>query len=221
MSLHGLRMDLTGQRFSRLVVTAPAERDSSGTRWYVRCDCGTEKIVRTTHLRNGKTLSCGCLSQQAASARRRTHGKTRTRVYRIWRGMHTRCTNPNVPCWPRYGGRGIYVCDRWQSFENFFADMGQPPSSTHEIERIDNDKGYEPSNCKWATRTEQTNNKRSNVFLEYDGRRMTVAQWAAFLGVNVKRFYKRLYLGWSVERTIGEEYRNKPAEGVERSEVTQ
>jgi hypothetical protein len=124
--------------------------------------------------------------------------------YDTWRNMKSRCGNPRNARYADYGGRGITVCDRWKnSFENFIADMGLPPSPAHSIERGDNSRGYEPGNCRWATDVEQTNNQRSNVLIEYDGKTQTIAQWARELGINYQTLRQRIQrYGWSVERAF-------------------
>lgn len=133
------------------------------------------------------------------------HGMKRSRVYRIWCAMIQRCKNPKLPHYGRYGGRGIAVCERWaNSFEAFLEDMGMPPSGTHQIDREDNDRGYEPGNCRWVTPTEQARNKGSNHALEHDGRRLTVAEWAEETKIHVQTILHRLRAGWSVERTLTE-----------------
>lgn len=125
-----------------------------------RCDCGTEKEIRLDHLRTGKIISCGCQRAQTNVLRLTTHGMARTRTYRIWRNMITRCHNENYAERHLYGGRGIVVCDRWRySFENFLEDMGKCGDKLS-IDRVDVDGNYEASNCRWATAKEQANNRR-------------------------------------------------------------
>jgi hypothetical protein len=152
--------DLLLKQFGRLLVTARAENSRHGAaQWQVWCDCGTLKTVRTDQLTKGTTTSCGCYAKEATSIRNKTHGKTNTFEFGVWTAMRKRCLYEKHPRYHRYGGRGIKICKRWEKFENFFADMGECPFKNGSIERVDNNKGYTPSNCKWLPKTEQSKNR--------------------------------------------------------------
>lgn len=126
-----------------------------------------------------------------------------TSTYNVWCSMRQRCDNPNNQRYADYGGRGIKVCERWQKFENFLADMGaRPKYPAHTLERRDNDGDYTPGNCRWATYEEQQNNKRNNHRLTYQGETMTVAEWARKLGVRDQLLRVRLHRGWDLERVL-------------------
>lgn len=155
-----------GYRFGRLVVEAAAPANGYRRRWFCRCDCGVVKAFDHSNLRAGFSKSCGCLKRDQNKERSfaLTHGRNKTPEHRSWSGMIQRCTNPNMDSWPDYGGRGIAVCERWRnSFEAFLADVGERPSPAHSLDRIDPNGNYEPGNCRWATRAQQAQGRRTTV----------------------------------------------------------
>lgn len=149
---------IAGRRFERLVAIEPTEkRLGRKVIWSCRCDCGNIKDVPIDALNAGRVKSCGCLRKEQNT----THGMKGTPTYKAWKSMRQRCKNKNDPHYPDYGGRGITVCERWESFENFLADMGERPSDDLSIDRINNDGNYEPGNCRWTDRFTQARNRRN------------------------------------------------------------
>ena len=131
-----------------------------------------------------------------------THGMSRTPEYKAWFNMKDRCFNPNTKGYPNWGGRGITVCDRWLDFENFLADMGTKPSPKHSLDRIDNDGDYCPDNCRWSTKAEQENNKRTNRLITIDDVTLTIAQWEKKMGFSKNVIWERLKSGWSEYKAV-------------------
>jgi hypothetical protein len=193
-----------GQRFGRLLATKYVGKTS----YHCVCDCGNETTVVTYHLKSGNTKSCGCLHLEMVRAQKTTHGMSGTQECEIWAGMLKCCKNPSDK---NYGGRGITVDERWNDFETFFRDMGPRPSPSHSIDRKDNNKGYSPENCRWATRQEQNNNTRANVFLEHNGQRKTVTQWAKDTAIARRTLQCRLERGLPVSEALSPIIRGKNA----------
>lgn len=176
-------IDIAGQRFGRLTVSEMTDqRMHKNVMWRCTCDCGNTVVVGARDLRTGHTRSCGCLKLEMLKTRVTRHGAAGTRLYMIWQEMLARCYRAESPSFKFYGARGISVCDEWRtSFESFAADMGDPPFGCS-LERKNNDMNYSKDNCQWATHTEQMNNRRGNIIISFNGREMTMAQFARFLG---------------------------------------
>jgi hypothetical protein len=160
--------DLTGKKFGMLQVIERSDGTFVGSvGWKCLCACGTETVVRGNNLYNNTTKSCGCLRRKYLSESRTIHGLTNTPTYKSWSSMRTRCNNSNYAESHSYKGRGIKICDRWDKFENFLQDMGERPNETS-LDRIDVNGNYEPSNCRWATKKEQAQNKRKTKLINKD-----------------------------------------------------
>lgn len=200
-------IDLTGRRFGRLVVVNKQGHKGRCVAWLCKCDCGAEVIVRGHSLHKGKTQSCGCIHRDQIIERNKSHGLSNKRLYNIWGLMVQRCYNSNNTCYRLYGGKGITICNEWrQDFKTFYdwaLSHGYKPNLT--IDRIDNNKGYYPENCRWITMKEQSNNRSTNRYLELNGEKHTISQWSEILGVGKGCIESRLRRGWSIERTLTEE----------------
>jgi hypothetical protein len=208
----GLFRDLTGQRFGCLTVVRRGPNSASGrSRWVCRCDCGVpEALKHANNLHRGLGLHCGCKTGVNISAGKIKHGYamlkrdgSRHSEYLSWGAMKSRVLNPNDHAYPRYGGRGIGICEEWQSsFEAFLRDMGAKPGPGYSLERRDNNGDYCPANCCWATVPEQLDNRRITVTLEHDGVVKPLAEWARISGVSRNRLAARLRAGWPVDRAL-------------------
>ena len=179
------KVNCLGQRFGRLLVIEESPTIKGRAMWKCKCDCGNIKVVSRVCLVDG-TKSCGCLLKDTLYKSRITHGRTRTVEYYAWVNMRTRCYNPQcADDIKNYLRKGIIVCERWlNSFENFYEDMGERPSNKHSIDRINNDGIYEPSNCRWATISQQAKNKGCNRWFEYENKRMILQEWANYFGIS-------------------------------------
>lgn len=195
-------------RFGRLIVIALTFIERRHRYAPVRCDCGSEKIVRASSLLSGDTSSCGCLSKELVRARNpiihTTHGGVASPEYAAWKDMRRRCSSVSCREYIRYGARGITVCAEWlHDFAAFLAHVGPRPSPLHSIDRIDVDGNYEPGNVRWATKKEQSRNRRDNVFLTVGGETLCIAAWAERTGIPEGTVHSRLRRGWSAECVLG------------------
>lgn len=196
------KLDLVGQTFGRLtVIERVTDKHKKVGLWRCKCECGNESIVITCNLTNGHTRSCGCLGK----SHRTTHGACRggkhKRLYDIWINMRARCYGKTHPNYPLYDGRGICICDEWNSFEAFekwALDAGYDKSScrgAYTLDRIDVNGNYEPSNCRWISADEQNRNKRNTRNITYNGKTQCVAEWARELNLKPRTIYSRISRG--------------------------
>lgn len=167
-----------------------------------RCECGKTKTIQLSSLtrRNNPSKSCGCLRDEIST----THGATNSDEYRAWKAMKNRCYYSRNIEFQHYGGRGIVVCERWiNSFENFLADMGPRPSKRHSLDRFPNVNGnYEPSNCRWATSSEQHRNRRNNHLIAFDGQTKCLTEWAELYGISASTLYNRIKKGMPIQTAL-------------------
>ena len=194
--------NIAGSKFGRLTVVARVGTRRGSVLWRCSCECGKIKDIVSYSLMRGLSLSCGCLQVEATRQSKKTHGMRHSPTYKVWDAMNQRCRNPNHLYYSRYGGRGIDVCPRWRTFENFLSDMAEKPEGMT-IERVNNDLGYSPENCVWSTPAIQSRNKSNNVVLEFNGERRCLTDWVGFNGLTRSAIRGRLKRGWSVSRTLG------------------
>lgn len=195
--------DLTGQKFGKLTAIKPVGRNKNGgCTWLCKCDCGKEKIASSSSLLKGGTKSCGCLATSVRIENMKKlngfyHGHSNERLYRIYKCMIYRCTNHNSDDFKYYGGKGITVCEEWlNSFEEFKNwAVGNGYSDKLTLDRMDSDGNYEPSNCRWVSMKEQSNNKGCNVIITFNNESHTLKQWSEILGVNYYTMHKRYKAG--------------------------
>lgn len=195
-----------GHVFDRWTVIG-GERNERTRRMFhrCRCICGIEKIVSAYHLLSGQSRSCGCLARELLSRRAASHGFSRHPLYAIWGNMHRRCADPRNAAYKDYGARGITVCERWADIAVFIEDMGERPGETT-LDRIDNDKGYSPENCRWATNQQQQNNRRPTkpfkrvLEITAFGETLPVGEWMRRRGIPRSTLQYRLKRGWPAEK---------------------
>ena len=198
---------MTGRKFSRLTVLSLSHKKQSNRDyfWNTICDCGTLGVVSGSAMRRGLTKSCGCLmvdNMKLVASQNITHGLTNTPTYHSWASMIQRCTNKNNEKYKTYGGRGISVCPEWFSFGNFLRDMGEKsPGST--IHRIDNDKGYNKSNCVWCnSHKTQARLKTSNTIVKWNGESHCLAEWSEIMNIPFTALRMRFHRGWSIKDAL-------------------
>lgn len=207
MRAHNFKQVNIGDQFGRWTILndVPDMRiDGKHYRAYyhVRCSCGSEGWKYIDNLRRVLSSSCGCLLQEVRKVSSVTHGMSKTRVYAIWNMMQQRINLPSSFGYPWYGGRGLDMDPRWLKFEAFISDMGMPPEG-FTIERIDNDRGYWPDNCVWASRTQQARNTSRTVRFSAFGENLTIGEWAEKTGIKASTISSRMYTyGWSVEEAV-------------------
>jgi hypothetical protein len=209
--LGGANDIVLGARFGML--TVEESRKPGDVKTLFRCDCGSLKLISYRNVLSGSVYSCGCAMRALSSARMRRHGLSKSPEYSAWCQAKARCYRKSHPRFSEWGGRGIRMCDRWlRSFEAFLSDMGPKPSPVHSLDRINNDGNYEPGNCRWATPKEQSTNRPSwTRVYEFDGRKMTVTDWANELGISRESLRDRLSSGWPIERALTTRGANRAA----------
>lgn len=201
-------IDLTGQQFGKLTVLyRDAGHSSKHTYWRCACECGNEATVDGYKLKHGTTKSCGCWKSELEKIAHTTHGMTGSRLHTTWFNIKKRCRNPNCPDYAYYGGRGIDICDEWaNSFETFMEwSINNGYNDTLTIDRIDNNKGYTPDNCRWTTPAEQSVNKRNNIYTSFHGEKIVCYRLSKELGISHRKC-KRMILsgmdGDEIEREV-------------------
>jgi hypothetical protein len=202
----GRILDLTGHHYGRLtVVEFDSIKAHHRAYWICRCECGQIKSICGHDLTTGYTKSCGCLRVDNGYHQLIKHGKSRTKLYYVYQSMKQRCTDKNHHAYRDYGGRGITVCNEWLRFAVFYdwaIKNGYKENSTLSIDRIDVNGNYCPENCRWTNIDTQANNKRSNKYLELNGERHSIAEWAKILGGSTSLIHSRLRNGWNIEKAL-------------------
>lgn len=197
--MKGKYRDITGERFGNLTAIAYAGSTKEGrAKWLCECDCGNRTTVLLTSLTGGHATSCGCILKSKIT----THGKSNTKLYRVWLSMKTRCNNPRSNRYKYYGGKGITYDSNWEDFENFYADMHEGYKEGLTLDRIDRDLGYSKENCRWVGIIAQNNNKSDNLLILYQGKLHTPKEIAELTGLPRSIIYNRKHAGWSDEKIV-------------------
>lgn len=209
--------DLTGKRFGRLVAVEFVSGGDHAT-WKFKCDCGNDVVLKAKDVtRKNGTVSCGCYRRDRAGKLNLIHGGSFDRLYTVWHSIQIRCYDENDKGYKNYGGRGIKMCDAWAkdyaefrdwAYANGYDENADPHFCT--IDRIDNNADYGPDNCRWVTPKEQSINRRTNVFVEHDGKRKTISEWSSEMGISSSTISKRIRKGWDPEDAI----LTKPNRGI-------
>ena len=206
-----------GERFGKLTAVEMTHKVSKSGRkrahWVCKCDCGGSAVVDSGNLRNGNSTQCWDCRSMAISQNKRTHhhsigSPNYGKLYYTWQAMRARCNNPNNKAYPRYGGAGVSVCERWDKFENFAEDMGEPPTPDHSIDRVDSAGNYEPDNCRWLHISKQSGNRKSNVVFEYDGKEQTLADHCRDHDLPYHTIKARILRGWAPDEAMSKPIRN-------------
>jgi hypothetical protein len=189
-----------GKKYARLTVLKECGRSNDGkVLWECKCDCGNTTVTTGRAIFHGRTKSCGCFMRETTARLHKTHGMSNSSEHKTWMSMIKRCENKNDKCYRHYGGRGIRVHESWRhSFPNFLRDVGLKPTPKHEIERVNNNGGYEPGNVVWATHQEQVRNTRRNRLVTINGVTKPIVVWANDFKIKITSVYTRLAKGWSV-----------------------
>lgn len=193
------RKNLVGQVFGRWLVLSFSHLSKTGAGyWNCQCSCGELKKCRSGHLISKVSQSCGCLRTEQKTK----HSMCNTTEYHIWEAIKHRCLNKNDLNYRHYGGRGITICEQWMDFIGFYEDMGNRPTKSHSIDRINNDGNYEKNNCRWATRKEQMSNTSCNAFVEWEGKKVRRLELVKRYNLTTEALRKRLSRGWSLEEAL-------------------
>lgn len=196
--------DITGKKFGYLTVIKQAGRTKNGVvKWLCKCDCGNQTVVGGWNLRSGRTKSCGCLQKKTVTALATKHSQSKTSLYSAWASMRQRCRNEKNPNYKNYGARGVSVCSEWSEFEPFMKwaiSSGYKKGLT--IDRIDNNDGYSPKNCRWVSHRIQANNTRRNIITKVRGEDLTLAQIARKYSLPYRKLSYRFSCGDRGENLI-------------------